>query len=110
MTGIREVLLGGLALALGASGAQAQSASGQGAAATAPMISVQMPAPPAPVPVSLKPATTALFVSDVVEPICSRQPEKCVQGMVPKIADLIARARTAGMLVAYSTQEANMEQ
>jgi nicotinamidase-related amidase len=29
--------------------------------------------------------------------------------MVPKIAGLIARARKAGMLVAYSTQEANME-
>jgi nicotinamidase-related amidase len=73
------------------------------------MITVQMPAPPAPAAVSLKPATTALFVSDVVEPICNTQPEKCVQGMVPKIADLIARARKAGMLVAYSTQDANME-
>jgi nicotinamidase-related amidase len=28
--------------------------------------------------------------------------------MVPKIADLLARARKAGMLVVYSTQDANM--
>jgi nicotinamidase-related amidase len=71
------------------------------------MISVQMPAPPAPVAVSVKPGTTALFVSDVVEPICQAQPN-CVNGMVPKIADLMARARKAGMLVVYSTQEANL--
>jgi len=101
------MLLSGLALAIGATTAAAQSGSPTGAGGPS-MISVQMPAPPAPVAVSLKPATTALFVSDVVEPICKAQPERCVQGMVPKIADLIARARKAGMLVAYSTQEANM--
>lgn len=106
---MREMLLSGLALAIGATTAAAQSGTPSGAGAGGPpMISVQMPAPPAPVAVSLRPATTALFVSDVVEPICSRQPA-CAEGMVPKIADLIARARKAGMLVAYSTQEANME-
>ena len=67
-----------------------------------------MPAPPAPVAVALKPTTTALFVSDVVQPICSSQPQRCVQGMLPKIAELMARARKAGMLVVYSTQEPNM--
>ncbi|HEV8014493.1 MAG TPA: isochorismatase family protein [Stellaceae bacterium] len=104
MNAMREMLLGGLALAIGAGGAAAQS----GAPAPAQtMISVQMPAPPAPVAVSLKPATTALVVSDVVEPICQAQP-KCAQGMVPKIADLLARARKAGVLVAYTTQEAAM--
>ncbi len=103
MTGMREMLLSGLALAIGATTASAQS----GAPAAAPMISVQMPAPPAPVAVSLKPATTALFVSDVVEPICKAQPT-CATGMVPKIADLLTRARKAGMLVVYSTQDANM--
>ena len=108
MSGVREMLLSGIALAIGATTAAAQSGGPAGAGGP-PMVAVQMPAPPAPVAVTLKPATTALFVSDVVEPICSTQPEKCVQGMVPKIADLIARARKAGMLVAYSTQEPNME-
>jgi isochorismate hydrolase len=96
------MLLSGFALAIGATSAVAQSG-----APAAPMISVQMPAPPAPAAVALKPATTALFVSDVVEPICQAQPT-CVNGMVPKIADLIARARKAGILVVYSTQDANM--
>lgn len=110
MSGMREMLLSGIALAIGATSAAAQSGAPAGSGNSGPpMISVQMPAPPASVAVSLKPATTALFVSDVVEPICSTQPEKCVQGMVPKIADLIARARKAGMLIAYSTQEPNME-
>ena len=103
------MLLSGLAMAIGATNAAAQSGAPTASAGGPPMISVQMPAPPAPVAVSLKPATTALFISDVVEPICNTQPQKCVQGMVPKIADLIARARKAGMLVAYSTQDANME-
>jgi isochorismate hydrolase len=103
------MLLSGLALAIGATTAAAQSGTPAGSGGgSPPMISVQMPAPPAPVAVSLKPATTALFVSDVVEPICKTNP-KCATGMVPKIADLIARARKAGMLVAYSTQDANME-
>jgi isochorismate hydrolase len=103
------MVLSGLALAIGATTAAAQSGTPGGSGAGGPpMISVQMPAPPAPVAVSLTPATTALFVSDVVEPICARQPS-CASGMLPKIADLMARARRAGMLVAYSTQEANME-
>jgi isochorismate hydrolase len=101
---MREMLLSGLALAIGATGASAQSGT---PAASPPMISVQMPAPPAPVAVSLKPATTALFVSDVVEPICKAQPT-CAIGMAPKIAGMLARARKAGMLVVYSTQDANM--
>jgi hypothetical protein len=101
---MREMLLSGLALAIGATGASAQSGT---PAASPSMISVQMPAPPAPVAVSLKPATTALFVSDVVEPICKAQPT-CTTGMAPKIAGMLARARKAGMLVVYSTQDANM--
>lgn len=99
---MKSIILSGLALAIGATGASAQ-----GPAAAPAMISVQMPAPPAPVAVAVKPATTALFVSDVVQPICQAQP-KCSGGMVPKIAALMARARKAGMLVVYSTQEANM--
>jgi nicotinamidase-related amidase len=71
------------------------------------MISVQMPAPPAPVAVSLKPATTALFITDVIEHIHAREPTR-IEAMLPKIADLIARARKAGMPVVYATREENM--
>ena len=105
MSAMREMLFGALALAIGVGDAAAQTGT-PGAAAPA-MITVQMLAPPAPVAVALKAATTALFVSDVVEPICKAQP-KCAAGMVPKIADLLARDRKAGMLVVYSTQDANM--
>lgn len=107
MSGMREMLLSGLALAIGATTAAAQSGTPAGSG-NPPMISVQMPAPPAPVAVALKPATTALFISDVVEPICKAQPT-CAGGMAPKIKELLARARKAGMLVVYSTQDANME-
>jgi isochorismate hydrolase len=104
MTGMREMLLSGFALVIGATTAAAQSGTPAGSPV---MISVQMPAPPAPVAVSLKPSTTALFISDMVEPICKAQP-KCAEGMAPKLKELLARARKAGMLVVYSTQEANM--
>lgn len=71
------------------------------------MINVQMPAPPAPVAVTLKPATTALFVTDVIEHIHAREPVR-IDAMLPKIADLIARARKARMPVIYATREENM--
>lgn len=105
MNAMREMLFGALALAVGAGDAAAQTST-SGTVAL-PMMTVQMPAPPAPVAVAPKAATAALFVSDVVEPICKAQP-KCAAGMVPKIADLLVRARKAGMFIVYSTQEANM--
>jgi nicotinamidase-related amidase len=71
------------------------------------MITVQMPAPPAPVTVSLKPATTALFVTDVIEHIHAREPAR-IEAILPQIADLIARARKAGISVVYATREENM--
>ncbi len=104
---MKSILLSGLALMAGASVASAQSGGSATPPAAPPMINVQMPAPPAPVAVAVKPATTALFVSDVVQPICQAQPT-CSGGMLPKIAALMARARKAGMLVVYSTQEPNM--
>jgi nicotinamidase-related amidase len=107
MSAMREMLLSSLALVIGAGGVAAQTPAAPGAAPAQAMVTVQMPAPPAPVAVSLKPATTALFISDVVEPICKAQP-KCSGAMLPKIADLLMRARKAGVLVAYSTQEANV--
>ena len=65
-----------------------------------------MPALPDPVRVVLKPATTALFVSDMIDPTCKVQP-KCTGVMVPAIASLLAQARKAGVFVVYSSQAAS---
>ena len=71
------------------------------------MLTLQMPSPPDPVPVVLKSATTALLIFDVIDHICERQP-KCRERMVPAIALLLARARKAGVVIAYGTRAANM--
>ncbi|MBX9825752.1 MAG: cysteine hydrolase [Xanthobacteraceae bacterium] len=71
------------------------------------LLTLQMPSPPDPVPVVLDPATTALLIFDVIDHICARQPETKRQ-MVPAIASLLARARKAGVTVAYGTRAANM--
>ena len=70
------------------------------------LLTLQMPSPPDPVPVVLDPATTALLIFDVIEHICARQPRS--GRMVPAIAALLARARKAGVTVAYGTRAANM--
>jgi len=70
-------------------------------------LTLQMPPPPEPVAVALDPATTALLIFDIVDPICTRQPN-CTGKMVPAIASLLARARTAGVAVAYGTRAATM--
>ena len=70
-------------------------------------LTLQMPAPPDPVPVVLNPATTALLIFDIVDPICSRQPN-CTGKMVPAIASLLARARKAGVTVAFGTRAPTM--
>ena len=67
------------------------------------LLTLQMPAIPDPVRVSLKPATTALLIFDIVDPICKVQP-KCTGIMVPAIASLLAKARNAGVFVVYSTR------
>ena len=64
-----------------------------------------MPALPDPVRVVLKPATTALLVFDMVDPICKNQP-KCTGVMVPAI--VAAGARKAGVFVLYSTRAPNI--
>jgi nicotinamidase-related amidase len=103
MTLFRTVLMtSGLALALCGGAAQAEDAP-----AGKPMMTLQMPALPAPVRVTLDPATTALLVLDYVEPICDRQP-KCKNGMLPALTPFMARARKAGVTVAYGTREQNM--
>ena len=70
-------------------------------------LTLQMPSPPNPVAVVLDPATTALLIFDIVDPICSRQPN-CKEYMVPAIASLLARARKAGVTVAYGTRAPTM--
>ena len=70
-------------------------------------LTLQMPSPPDPVPVVLNPATTALLIFDIVDPICSRQPN-CTGKMVPAIASLLARARKAGVTVAFGTRAPTM--
>jgi nicotinamidase-related amidase len=70
-------------------------------------LTLQMPAPPDPVAVILDPATTALLIFDIVDPICTRQPN-CTGKMVPAIASLLARARKAGATIAYGTRAPTM--
>jgi nicotinamidase-related amidase len=72
-----------------------------------PAQTLQMPSPPDPVPVVLDPATTALLIFDIVDPICTRQPN-CTGRMVPAIASLLARARKAGVAVAFGTRAPTM--
>ncbi len=67
----------------------------------------QMPQSPDPVPVVLDAATTALLVFDIVDPICTRQPN-CTGKMVPAISSLLAKARKAGVTVAYGTRAPTM--
>src|SRR5580704_18411268 len=98
MTQFPTVLLtSGLALALCGGAAHAQSNS-------KPLMTLQMPALPDPVRVTLNPATTALLVLDYVDPICNSQP-KCKGEMLPAMTPFMARARKAGVVVAYGTRE-----
>src|SRR5580765_4556713 len=110
MTLIRIVLLtSGLILTVYGRELLAQS-SAQDATSTSasrPLLTLQMPALPEPVRVVLKPATTALLVSDMIDPTCKSQP-KCTQIMLPAIASLLAQARKADVLVVYSTRAATM--
>jgi nicotinamidase-related amidase len=70
-------------------------------------LTLQVPSPPDPVPVTLDPATTALLIFDIVDPICTRQPN-CTNKMVPAIVSLLAKARKAGVTVVYGTRAHTM--
>ena len=70
-------------------------------------LTLQTPSPPDPVPVVLDPTTTALLIFDIVDPICTRQPN-CTGKMVPAISALLARARQAGITVVYGTRAPTM--
>jgi nicotinamidase-related amidase len=104
MTLFRTVLLtSGVVVAL--CGGAAQSA--QNTTAGRPMMTLQMPATPDPARVTLNPRTTALMVLDYVEDICNAQPS-CKGKMLPAMTPFLARARQAGLTVAYGTREQNM--
>ena len=111
MTLLHTVLLtSGLVLALCGGAAQAQPNAQDtpaSRAASKPLLTLQMPALPDPVRVTLNPATTALLVLDYVEEICHSQP-KCRGEMLPAMTPFFARARKAGLVVAYGTREQNM--
>jgi nicotinamidase-related amidase len=70
-------------------------------------LTLQVTPPPDPVPVTLDPATTALLIFDIVDPICTRQPN-CTGKMVPAIVSLLAKARAVGVTVAYGTRAHTM--
>ncbi len=62
----------------------------------------QAPEKPALTPVTISPGDTALLILDIEERTCNmeRRP-RCLE-TVPRIADLMARARNAGVVVVYS--------
>ena len=108
MTLFRAVLLtSGLVLAFFSATARAQRGS-QDTPASGPagkaMVTLQMPALPPPVPVTLNPKTTALLVFDFVEPFCKAEP-KCGGDMLKAMIPFLARARQAGLVVAYGTRQ-----
>lgn len=111
MTPIRIILLSSAFVLTAYSGAAVAQSSAPGgstsAAPSRPSMTLQMPALPDPVRVALKPATTALLLSDMIDPTCKTQP-KCTGIMVPAIASLLAQARKAGVFVVYSTSAANV--
>jgi nicotinamidase-related amidase len=71
------------------------------------LLTLQMPQSPDPVPVVLDAATTALLVFDIVDPICTRQPN-CTGKMVPAISSLLAKARKASVTIGYGTRAPTM--
>lgn len=106
MTLIRTALLmSALATAFAAAAAAQPAATGM--LDDRDIVRLRMPALPDPVAVTLKPATTALLIFDVVDPICKDQP-RCMGFMVPAITALLERARKAGMVVGYSTRAPTM--
>jgi len=93
------LLTSGLALGLCA-GAEARDAP------DGKMMTLQMPATPEPAAVKLDPKTTAVMVLDYVQDICNNQP-KCKNGMLPAVTPFLAKARQAGVTVAYGTRAQN---
>lgn len=63
---------------------------------------VQVPPPPALSAVTVDPATTALLVLDIQQGNCNAESRPRCVAMLPGVADLLSRAREAGMLVGYA--------
>ena len=61
---------------------------------------LEIPPVPDPVPVSLTPATTALFVQDIVDPSRSAP---TYTSMLERLISLLTRARQAGVFIAYTS-------
>jgi nicotinamidase-related amidase len=61
----------------------------------------QIPPAPNPVAVSLDAKSTALVVLDITEQTCRPQ-ANCI-AILPRIVELVARARKAGVMVAYTS-------
>jgi nicotinamidase-related amidase len=90
-----------------AGAAVAVAALGYGAAAPAQAAdivgdwpTIQMPAPPTLKAATVDPKTTGLFLFDFMTTNCNERP-RCVEA-IPKLRALMDRARSAGMLVAYT--------
>ncbi|HTI85888.1 MAG TPA: isochorismatase family protein [Alphaproteobacteria bacterium] len=108
MTLYRTVLLTSCLVLSLCGAAQAQTgAQGSSSGAAGKTVTLKMPALPDPVGVTLDPKATALLVLDYVDPICSAQP-KCEGGMLPALTAFMAKAREAGVIVAYGTREQTM--
>jgi nicotinamidase-related amidase len=60
------------------------------------------PPPPQLRPVTVDPRTTALLILDVIAQSCNMERRPRCVASVPRLAQLLARANTAGMLVIYS--------
>jgi len=93
------LLTSGLALGLCAAAEARDAPDGK-------MMTLQMPATPDPAAVKLDPKTTAVMVLDYVQDICNNQP-KCKTGMLPAVTPFMAKARQAGVTVAYGTRAQN---
>jgi nicotinamidase-related amidase len=89
------------ALSLAPLQAQAQI-SGVGKAHAETGATISMPPEPAPVAVKIQAKTAAILVADMVGGDCGKRPI-CTSQMAPRISDLLAKARKAGVYVIYST-------
>lgn len=63
---------------------------------------IQMPPPPELKPVTVDPKTTALLVFDFMTANCSKDTRPRCVDVVPTLKALVAQARAAGMLIAYT--------
>ena len=93
----------GLALAAGAVAAMAMSSSDKAAPSVFDVWDkVKAPPPPKLEPVKLEAKTTALLILDIEKLTTNAQRRPRAVASVPRIAALLAKARAAGMPVAYS--------